>query len=458
MIQLQGVSYSYPDAAQAALGEIDLVVPEGEWLLVAGPSGGGKSTLLCLLNGLIPHVLGGEVRGHLRVDGLVPADVPVRELSRRVGTVLQNAEAQLFMLRAGDNVAFGCENLGFPPAETRSRADRAMAQLSLTPLRQREVFSLSGGQKRRLAIAGALAMGCRTLLLDEPTSDLDNGSRAELLSALGDLHRAGHTIVMAEHRLEGLQELVDRVVTMEGGRIVSMGSFPLVEPLPRRRPTAALSGSVPVVDLHDVAVAYPGKEPVLEHLSFCLRPGEVVACLGRNGSGKTTLLKLLCGLLPACHGRVVVAGKEGPAIRDLVGEVGFLFQDPDEQLFADTVAEEVVFGPKNLARPVDTRRYLDRLGLGRYRDEHPRSLSRGQRQRLAAAAVLATRPRLILLDEPTTGLDRRAWAALMEFVLEEAGQSGACVLFTTHHADVMDAFAGRVVTLAEGRSVDDRVL
>ena len=458
MIQLQGVSYTYPGAANVALRDIDLAVPEGEWLLLAGPSGGGKSTLLCLLNGLVPHVLGGEVRGHVEVDGLVPADVPVRELSRRVGTVLQNAEAQLFMLRAGEDVAFGCENLGFPPAETCSRVDRAMAHLSLASLREREVFSLSGGQKRRLAIAGVLAMGCRTLLLDEPTSDLDDGSRAELLSALGELHRAGHTILMAEHRLEGLQGLVDRVVTMEDGRIIATGSLPPEEPLPRRRPAAVLNGSVPLVDLHDVAVSYPGREPVLEKVSFFLRPGEVVACLGHNGSGKTTLLKLLCGLLPACHGRVVVAGKEKPLIRELVGEVGFLFQNPDEQLFADTVAEEIAFGPKNLARPVDTERYLDRLGLSRYRDEHPRSLSRGQRQRLAAAAVLAMRPRLILLDEPTTGLDRRAWAALMEFVLEEAGRFGACVVFTTHRAEVVDAFAGRVLTLAQGRIVDDRVL
>ena len=204
MIQLRDVSYTYPDSARPALQGIDLTVPDGEWLLLAGLSGGGKSTLLYVLNGLVPHVLGGEVQGDVEVNGLVPANVPVRELSRRVGTVFQNPEAQLFMLRAGEDVAFGCENLGFPPAETQSRVERALTQLSLTSLQNQEVFSLSGGQKQRLAIAGALAMGCRTLLLDEPTSDLDEQSRAELLSALRDLHLAGHTILMAEHRLEGL--------------------------------------------------------------------------------------------------------------------------------------------------------------------------------------------------------------------------------------------------------------
>jgi energy-coupling factor transporter ATP-binding protein EcfA2 len=458
MIQLQGVSYSYPDSARPALEGIDLTVPDGEWLLLAGPSGGGKSTLLYVLNGLVPHVLGGEVRGDVEVDGLVPANVPVRELSRRVGTVFQNPEVQLFMLRVGEDVAFGCENLGLLPVETQSRVDRAITQLSLTTLRNQEVFSLSGGQKQRLAIAGALAMGCRTLLLDEPTSDLDDGSRGELLAALCELHRAGHTILMVEHRLEGLDGLVDRVVTIQGGRIASNGVFPTQEPLSRRKPAEYAADSVPLVDLRDVTVAYPGRPPALENLSFCLRAGEVVALLGPNGSGKTTLLKMLCGLLRTCRGHVLIAGKKRPSICDLVGEVGFLFQNPDEQLFADTVVEEIAFGPTNLSRSVEPGRYLDRLGLGRYRDEHPRSLSRGERQRLAAATVLAMRPKLILLDEPTTGLDQCAWATLMEFVVEEAGTFGACVVFSTHHAEVVESFASRVLMLSQGRIINDRLL
>jgi energy-coupling factor transporter ATP-binding protein EcfA2 len=458
MIQLRGMSYTYPDSARPALQGINLAVPDGEWLLLAGPSGGGKSTLLYVLNGLVPHVLGGEVQGDIEVNGLVPANVPVRELSRQVGTVFQNPEAQLFMLRVGEDVAFGCENLRFPPAETQDRVERALTQLSLTSLRNREVFSLSGGQKQRLAIAGALAMGCRTLLLDEPTSDLDDASRAELLSALRDLHRAGHTILMAEHRLEGLEGLVDRVVTIHDGRIAPNGTFPTQGPLPGRRSAGYVADSVPLVDLRDVTVAYPGRPPTLKNLSLCLRAGEVVALLGPNGSGKTTLLKMLCGLLRPSRGQVLIAGKKRPSISDLVGEVGFLFQNPDEQLFADTVIEEIAFGPNNLSRPVEPDRYLERLGLSRYRDDHPRSLSRGERQRLAAATVLAMRPKLILLDEPTTGLDRHAWAVLMEFVVEEAARSGASVVFSTHHAEAAEAFAGRALTLAEGKVVDDRLL
>jgi energy-coupling factor transporter ATP-binding protein EcfA2 len=279
-----------------------------------------------------------------------------------------------------------------------------------------------------------------------------------LLAALGDLHRAGHTIIMTEHRLEGLERMVDRVVTVEKGRIVSDGPFPLEKPLPLRKPIRAGEDAVPLVELRDVTFAYPGRISTLEQLSLRLRAGEVVAIVGPNGSGKTTLLKLLCGLLIASGGRMVITGDERPTISNLVGRVGFLFQNPDEQLFTDTVIEEIAFGPRNLGRPVDADRYLERLGLSHYRNEHPRSLSRGERQRLAAATVLAMRPSLILLDEPTTGLDRQAWTALMEFVVEEAGNCGACVVFSTHHHEVVETFAGREITLLQGKIVNDRLL
>ncbi len=459
MISLRAVSYTYSEASAPALRCVNLTVADGEWLLLIGPSGGGKSTLLYLLNGLVPHVLGGDLRGEVQIDGVTPRNVPLPELSRRVGTVFQNPELQVFMLRVAEDVAFGCENLGFTRLETQRRVERALAQLSLVCLRDQEVFTLSGGQKQRLAIAGTLAMGCRTILLDEPTSDLDEPSRKELLAALRNLHQAGHTIIMTEHRLDGLESLVDRVVKVDDGRVDDCCKVPTPSPLPRREsPFNSQTRETPLADLRNVSFAYPRKEAVLENLSLSLWPGENVALLGRNGSGKTTVLKLLCGMLTARRGRIMIANKENPSLSSVVGEVGFLFQNPDEQLFADTVGEEVAFGPKSLSRPFDLGRYLDRLGLARFRDEHPRCLSRGERQRLAAAAVLAMRPQLILLDEPTTGLDQKAWVSLMELVVEEAAFCGACVVFSTHHYEVVEAFANRALTLERGRIVDDRVL
>ena len=338
-----------------------------------------------------------------------------------------------------------------------AESQRALGQVSLDSLRNQEVFKLSGGQKQRLAIAGALAMGCQTLLLDEPSSDLDETSRAELLAALSDLHRAGHTILMAEHRLEGLEKHVDRVITMEEGKIVPNGAFPAICPPIREGRNSRQPNAEVLVDANGLTFAYPGGEPILLEASLRVRAGEVVALVGPNGSGKTTLLKLLCGLLRPTQGSLTVAGKERPSMTDLVGVIGLLFQNPDEQLFTKSVVEEISFGPNNLRRPVDVERYLIETGLVQYRDAHPRSLSRGERQRLAAAAVLAMRPKVLLLDEPTTGLDQRAWTALMDVIVGQARESGACVLFSTHHKEAALAFADWVVVISKGRLVDERL-
>jgi energy-coupling factor transporter ATP-binding protein EcfA2 len=360
------------------------------------------------------------------------------------------------MLRVAEDVAFGCENLGLPPAETVRRVEQALGQMSLAAFRNRETFRLAGGQKQRLAIAGALAMGSRTLLLDEPTSDLDSDSRRELLAVLQDLHCAGHTIVMTEHRLDGLQGLVDRVITLEDGRVITDGPFPAIASIDRIT-KETISSVGPIVEAERLAFAYPFSSPVLSDVSFQLQPGEVVALTGCNGAGKTTLLKLLCGLLRPNHGRLTIAGRTRPSLPELVGVAGLLFQNPDEQLFTESVAAEVEFGPKNIGCAAPTDALIERIGLFHYREAHPRSLSRGQRQLLATAAVLAMKPRLILLDEPTTGLDQAAWTRLMWLIVEQAHDDGACVLFSTHHDEVVEAFAGRRLGLSGGRLTDARL-
>jgi energy-coupling factor transporter ATP-binding protein EcfA2 len=455
MIQLQCVTYTYPDAPQPALKQIDLTIRDGEWVLLAGSSGCGKSTLLHLLNGLIPHIVGGTLTGEIRIDGMEPARTPIAEISRGVGTVFQNPELQLFAPRVEDDAAFGCENLGFPPAETWRRVDRELVRMSLDEMRRQDVFTLSGGQKQRLAIAGALATGTRILLLDEPTSDLDQSGRTQLLRALRDLHGDGFTLVMTEHRFDGLAGLVDRALVMDRGRIVGNGPVPSACPPPPRSSGLNCQAAEVVVEADGLEFAYSGKPPVLRDVALRLRAGEVVALTGSNGSGKTTLLKILCGLLKCRNGRLRVAGVEQPALGGLAGKVGFLFQNPDEQIFTDRVADEILFGARNLGRSVDLDHYLYRTALADVVHAHPRSLSRGGRQRLVAAAVMAMQPQVVLLDEPTTGLDQAAWVSLMELVVEEAGRCGACVLFSTHHEEAAAAFASRSLRIAEGRLIDE---
>ena len=456
MIRLHGVTYTYQGAPRPALQEIDLTVHEGEWVLLAGPSGSGKSSLLHLINGLVPHVLGGELRGEVRVDGLVPGQVPIREISRRVGTVFQNPELQLFMLRVEEDVAFGCENLGLPPEETRQRVEWALGRLSLATLRRQEVFTLSGGQKQRLAIAGALAMGTKILLLDEPTSDLDRGSRAELLAALRGLHEQGHTILMTEHRFDALEGLVDRVLFMDAGRIISSGSLIAACRLPRRNELPRSQDGEVLVEAEGIEFAYTDRQPVLREAAFRLRAGEVVALTGLNGSGKTTLLKMLCGLLRPRKGRLCIAGIQQPTLRDLVGRVGFLFQNPDEQILTDCVTDEILFGPRNLgARSTSATTSADSPGsIPRCASSQPLAGRTSAPRRRSGAGDAAAGPAPGRADDwpGSSGVVQSDGTAR-----RRGESSGACVLFSTHHREAAEAFAERTLDISQGRLVDDRL-
>jgi energy-coupling factor transporter ATP-binding protein EcfA2 len=452
-VRVRQLGYAYASAHAPSLCDIDLEVEAGELVALVGRSGCGKSSLLYSLNGVIPQALGGRRTGAVEVLGIDPGHTRLAEVSRRVGMVFQNPAAQLFRLTVEEDVAFGCENLGLAPAETAARVDEALERLGLSPLRRRPVQQLSGGQQQRLALAGVLAMGCSVLLLDEPSSDLDESGRAALWRALADLRAAGHSVVVSEHRLDGGRALADRVLAFDAGRLA-----PTAEPFPApaRRRSGGRGDGQPVVELDRVSGGYTRGKPVLEDLSLTVRRGEMIGVCGPNGSGKTTLLKLLAGLLPPSAGRVVVSGVERPRPARLAGRVGLLLQNPDEQLLADTVAAELSFGPRQLGRPFDPLPLLARLGLAQYRDASPFALSRGERQRLALGGLLAMQPDLLLLDEPTSGLDQESWVALLDLVAEQAAANGTAVLFTTHHREAVEAFADRVITLSrvDGGDVD----
>jgi len=456
MVSLKGVVCTYPGEPEPCLQGLDLEAAEGECVLLTGPSGSGKSTAIHLLNGLFAQVLGGRVEGQAEIEGLCPVTTPMRELSRRVGTVFQNPGVQIFMPTVEDDVAFGCENLGLAPSDTRERRQAAMEAMGLAALARREVTTLSGGERQRLAIAGALAAGCRTLLLDEPLSDLDEAGRSEVVAALGGLRARGHTILLTEHRRDVLRGLADREVRIEGGRLAQPSADD--DPLARRWPRRRRDGAGVAVEARDCAFSRPGMGRVLSGVDLCLRRGEVVALVGPNGSGKSTLLWALCGLLQPGLGTLEVLGVPRPRLRDLVGRVGLLLQNPDEQVLADSLGDEIAFGPRHLGLRVDVPAELAAVGLGYPPNRHPLSLSRGERQRLAAAAVLASSPELVLLDEPTSGLDRAAWMALMDRVVAATERQGATVVYATHEHEVVAAYADRVVELAGGRVTGDRAV
>ena len=499
MITFERVSYAYPGATRPALQDVSLHLPEGVFALVVGPSGAGKSTLLRCVNGLVPHFSGGTLEGQITVDGLDPVQATPQVLSRHVGFVFQDPEAQFVVDRVEDEIAFALENAALPRQEMRVRVEEALDLLDLEPLRDRRLDALSGGERQRVAIAAALALRPHILVLDEPTSQLDPKSAEDVLHALVRLNAdLGLTIVLAEHRLERVLPFVDHLVCLsEGGRMVTAGPPrqvlhqldllpPLVklgkalgwEPLPLtikegrqfsrgcaqrdllsqgRTPSEPRATNGSYLQARGVEFRYNG-QPVLRGVNLDVWPGEIVALMGRNGSGKTTLLKNLVGLLRPKHGHLKVAGQQvaGRAVAELCREVGYLPQDPNLLLFADTVLEELTITLRNhgleTAPPIAPGTLLERLGLHDKADAYPRDLSAGERQRVALGAITVTRPGALLLDEPTRGLDYGAKGALVG-LLQGWRDEGMAILLVTHDVELAAAAADRVVLMSQGEVI-----
>lgn len=452
MITMDSFSYTYPGADAPSLQDISLQIESGETVLIRGASGSGKTTLLYCLNGLIPHVFAGSSNGSVRLNGFTPSEKPLSEIARTVGTVFQNPESQIFMMRVEDDVAFGCENLCLPREEIISRRDEALRFMGLWDMRRKETFKLSGGYKQRLAVSSIYAMHPNIFLFDEPTTDLDGEGRKEFFRIIKGLKDKGKTVVLVEHQYEDYLSIMDNIINMEGGRIienpVSATTF-----LPDRKAKALSESSV--IAMCHVCFGYDQNINVLENIDIMIRRGEIVAFCGNNGSGKTTLLKIISGILQPDQGETTILNVHRPELASLVGRVGFLFQNPDEQLFAATVEEEIAFGPGCLSQKTDVERYLEIAGLKDHRLRHPQTISRGQRQILAVISIMAMEPEIIILDEPTTGLDDRTWHKLMAMLYDYAYRGGT-IVFSTHNERAA-ALAGRKITMRKGRIISDEI-
>lgn len=523
-IRFDHLTFAYPGAVKPALDDVSLDLPEGELILVIGASGSGKSTLLRCLNGLTPHFSGGDMRGIVRVAGLDPVAATPRVLSRHVGFVFQDPEAQFVMERVEDEIAFALENAAMAPQEMRVRVEETLDLLDLTPLRNRLLKTLSGGERQRVAIAAALALRPRILALDEPTSQLDPKSAEDVLNALVRLNTdLGLTILLAEHRLERVLPFVDRILYLpeKGGpllcdeprRVLSQIDLapPLVrlgkalrwEPLPltikeglrfsrpwlrdrktpvdkpKPQPLIIASQQPPYIAVRGLTVRY-GTVEVLRNVDFAVRPGEVVALMGRNGAGKTTLLRSLVGLVKPQGGAISVAGESiaGKAVADICRRVGYLPQDPNTLLFAETVRDEMLVtlrnhgensqftilnsqftienelsaGPGVRNEHADPDALLARLGLTHKAGAYPRDLSVGERQRVALAAITVTLPGALLLDEPTRGLDYAAKEELVA-LLKGWRADGTAIVLVTHDVELAAALADRVVLMSQGQVI-----
>jgi energy-coupling factor transport system ATP-binding protein len=514
MIQLDHVTYSYPILPGGAAGEqkpalrdLSLRVDEGEFLLVIGPSGSGKSTLLRCFNGLVPHFYGGTFQGRVEVAGRDPVAVGPRGMSDLVGFVFQDPEAQFVVDTVEDELAFAMENLALPQALMRKRVEEVLDQLGIAALRSRRVSTLSGGEKQRVAIASVLTLQPRVLVLDEPTSQLDPQAAEEVLVVLRQLNQdLGLTVVLSEHRLERVVQYADRILALSspgepvqldtpGAVLARIGQTPPLitlgkklgwQPLPLTikdgrpfarevvrqhengrtgvtihapTPSNPSPSGIPIISVKDLWHRYNGHE-ALRGVNLEVRCGEFVALMGRNGSGKTTLLKHLVGLLRPGHGEVKVAELDTrqATVEEVARRVGYVSQDPGSLLFAETLREELEFTLKSHGldgqKDNPTEALLRRLGLAEYAGRDPRDLSGGERQRAALAAILVADPEVILLDEPTRGLDYGQKETLAALLKAEQAR-GRAIIMATHDVELAASCAGRVVMLAEGQVVVD---
>jgi energy-coupling factor transport system ATP-binding protein len=509
IIDIQGLAYAYRGREDApVLRGVDLSVARGEFVVIAGRTGSGKSTLCYALNGLVPHSFGGKLEGRVRVCGLDVVAATIPDMARKVGMVLQSAESQIVGLTVVEDVEFGLENIALPAAEIVARARQALETVRLAEFGERSPWTLSGGQKQREAIAAALAFHPEVLVLDNPTAELDPVGKIEVLETLARLNREhGITIVVVDQDLHEAIPHATRLVLLDDGRIVLNGppaevldqaevvraigvKLPDVTevayqlrkagrwegPLPiaveaarariGSRHVGMLSrvvapepahGPEPLLEVEDLHFAYPGGPEVIGGVDLTIHRGEFVALMGPNGTGKTTLAKHFNGLLKPTAGRVRVYGTDTRerTVAQLASRVGYVFQNPDHQIFSQTAAEELAFGLKNLARPAAeieaaVARTLEDLGLGGQGAAEPFFMGLAERKLLAIGSVLIMGPDLLVLDEPATGADFGVAQRIMRYI-SDLHSRGLTVVIITHDVSLAANYADRLLVMRGGR-------
>ncbi len=489
IIELSHVSFLYKGSEEGLLNDLCLRLDEGQTVLLCGASGCGKTSIIRLINGLIPHYYTGELEGDITVAGRKTCDMELHELAGTVGTVFQNPRSQFFSVDTDGEIVFGPENIGLDPEEIRRRAGKVTEEMNIGKLLGRSIFELSGGEKQKIACASVSALMPEIILLDEPSSNLDWDAIDDIRDAMIRWKEQGKTIVISEHRLWYLRDLVDRVIYLDKGKIVhdwNREEFTgLDEDMIRQlglRPVSVessfigkfrsgdvvrdpLHSELPEEDniiLRDFLFSYekaPGllsggrytsKDIDLLSLNIpemTLPRGKVIGVVGSNGAGKSTFLRCVCGLEKNCTGRIVIGGREYSR-RKLLKLCYMVMQDVNHQLFTDSIRSEVMLS-MNEEDEGRADEILESLGLSEYADKHPMALSGGQKQRVAIASAIAAGAEILLFDEPTSGLDL-AHMEKVGILLRQLADSGKTVLVSTHDPELIDEICDLVLCIDQG--------
>ena len=446
-IRLKEVSFKYDGAKENVLENINLTVEYGETVLLSGVSGEGKSTLLSIINGVIPFVNSGEFSGSVEIDGKDVTKLKISERSKLIGTVLQNADEQIIYDLVNEEIAFGCENLNIASEEIDRRIERFTTLMQIE--KNAKTKTLSGGQKQRLITASTLAMEQKIIILDEPLANLDTHTAHILLKALRNLANSGYAVLIVEHRLDVVKNYIDKVMRIENKQLFTSTNINDLNSGIKTIPHA--DGSLPgeVLIKGEKLFFAAGGRNIIDGLDIEIRAGERIVLLGENGCGKTTLMRMLARLNKPNDGALSqTITKSKKANSKWFSKVGYVYQNPTYQLFMPTLLSEISFKAKSEEM---ARKMINAFGLSGLEQRHPQSLSEGQKRRASIAAVCASEPTVLFLDEPTVGQDYKNLCKTVETVNKINKNLGTAIVTVTHDKRCAGALADRVLIMENGK-------
>ncbi len=453
MIKFENISYSYPFCDQKALKNISFTIEEGTIALFTGHSGCGKSTLVRILNGLIPHYYEGNLSGKYYLNNQDAKDFTTEEHFSRTGTLFQDAETQYFTLQVKTEIDFGMELRNYSEEKKSQKREQLITEFNLKKVEDSNIFSLSEGEKQKVAMASVFAVDPKVIILDEPTANLDPHSTLELAKFLVSLKEKGYTIIVVDHRLYWLKDVANNVYVMKDGEIIHEGGYDSLDDrdfinkfslreleVSYNKPNLYQSETdQALLEIKNLSFAYKNKKNIFNDFNLSLPRGRVISITGENGVGKTTLGRLMAGLLKPKEGKFLINGQELKR-KKLIKEVSIVQQNSDHQLFMKTVKEELLtsgFGKKDKRKEELANFYLEKFDLKEFENRHPQSLSGGQKQRLVIACGLMKEPKIIILDEPTSGLDGRNMKIIAE-VLAKRAEEGMLILLISHDLELLN--------------------